>query len=135
MCISVCVQSSRGRGSAYHSPQSNKTLVVPERFAPFFEHRSISTNSTGAVKTHLTDADASLDHKQPFYTAASFVLIQVSLLRDWLLFYLPNIQDLTLLKLTGRQVIILPDLLSDKGFERPGLSLNTNIMRLRWFLA
>lgn len=75
-------------------------LVVPERFAPFFEHRSISTNSTGAVKTHLTDADASLDQKQAFYTAASFVLIHVSLLRDWLLFYLPNIQALTLLKLT-----------------------------------
>lgn len=98
--IHVCVQSSRGRGSAQHSPLSNKTLVVPERFAPFFEHRSISTNSTGAVKTHLSDADASLDQKQPFYTAASFVLIHVSLLRDWLLFYLPNIQALTLLKLT-----------------------------------
>lgn len=64
--------------------------MVPERFAPFFEHRSISTNSTGAVKTHLTDADASLDQKQPFYTAASFVLIHVPLLRDWLLFYLPT---------------------------------------------
>lgn len=101
VCASVFVRRAvRSRGSANHSPHSNKTLVVPERFAPFFEHRSISTNSTGAVKTHLTDADASLDQKQPFYTAASFVLIHVSLLRDWLLFYLPNIQAFTLLKLT-----------------------------------
>lgn len=78
----VCAWSSRRRGSTYHSPQSNKMLVVPERFAPFFEHRSISTKSTGAVKTHLADADASLDQKQPFYTAASYVLIHVSLPRD-----------------------------------------------------
>lgn len=91
VCASVLVCTVvGGRGLTYHSLKSNKTLVVPERFAPFFKHRSISTNSTGAVKTHLTDA--SLDQKQPFYTAASFVLIHVPLLRDWLLFYLPNIQ-------------------------------------------
>lgn len=98
LCLCVERLGAGGQPTTLHS--LNKTLVVPERFAPFFEHRSISTNSTGAVKTHLTDADASLDQKQPFYTAASFVLIHVSLLRDWLLFYLPNIQALTLLKLT-----------------------------------
>lgn len=97
MCA-VC--RAGGGGGQPNTLPSNKTLVLPEHFAPFFEHRSISTNSTGAVKIHLSDADASLDQKQPFYTAASFVLIRVSLLRDWLLFYLSNIQALTLLKLT-----------------------------------
>lgn len=91
VCVCACAKGW-GRGSAHHSSHLNKALVVPERFAPFFEHRSISNNSTGVVKTHLTDADASLDQKQAFYTSASFVLIRVSLLRDWLLFYLPNIQ-------------------------------------------
>lgn len=124
-----------GGGSAYHSPQSNKMLVVPERFAPFFEHRSISTNSTGAVKTHLADADASLDQKQPFYTTASFVLIHVPLLRDCLLFYLPNIHALTLLKLTESQSLFCLTYCLTRGFQSPGLSLNTNIMSLRWFLA
>lgn len=70
-----------GGGLSKRAPQSNKMLAVPERFAPFFKHRSISTNSTGAVETHLADADASPDQKRPFYTAASFVLIRVPLLR------------------------------------------------------
>lgn len=72
------------------APQSNKTLAVPERFAPFFKHRSISTNSTGAVETHLADADASPDQKRPFYTAASFVLIHVPLLRGLPVVFSPS---------------------------------------------
>lgn len=80
--------------------------MVPEHFAPFFKHRSISTNSTGAVRTHLSMADAILDQKQPFYTTASFVLILVSLLRARLLFYPSDIRAWTLLKLSEELVII-----------------------------
>lgn len=118
MCLHAGRLGNRGVGGRPDAPQPNKTLVLPERFAPFFEHRSISTNSAGAVKTHLGRADASPDQKQPFYTAASFVLIHVSLLRDQLLFYLPYIQSLNSLEAYRERVIILPDLLSDKGDSR-----------------
>lgn len=104
-------------------------LAVPERFAPFFKHRSISTNSTGAVETHLADADASPDQKLPFYTAASFVLIRVPLLRGLaVVLSPPYIQDPTLPKLSEKLVIISLDPPSD---NRTFSTLDTNAIRLR----
>lgn len=94
--------------------------MVPEHFAPFFKHRSISSNGAGAVRTHLATADAILDQKQPFYTTASFVLILVSLLRERLLFYLSNIRARTLLKLTEELVIIIFSLSSTQVGVRQG---------------
>lgn len=132
-CMFVC-RTVRGGGQPHTLHSLTRCLWSLSVLLLFFEHRSISTNSTGAVKTHLSDADASLDQKQPFYTTASFVLIHVSLLRDWLLFYLQH-PSLNSPEAYWELVIILPDLLSDKGIQRPILSLNTNIMRLRCFLA
>lgn len=51
-------------------------------------------------------------------------------------FISPYIQSLNSSEAHRELVIIFPDLLSDNGgFKGPALSLNTNIMRLRWFLA